>query len=217
MRNRATATDRLSLMSLFVLVFLAATSTLHATIHVIGFGGSIGNAYSPSSLSVSVGDTVRWQGNFSFHPLSSVTVPPGAQTWHNDSGTTFDYVVKVAGSYTYQCDVHEPSMAGSITASVTSVTDRQEGLQQVSFRLEQNYPNPFNPSTSIRYGLPHNSQVSVVVYNTLGQLVATLVQGDQEAGYHEVRFDASGLSSGVYIYRLSAGQLVQARKLMLLR
>jgi hypothetical protein len=83
--------------------------------------------------------------------------------------------------------------------------------------LKQNYPNPFNPSTTIRYGLPHKSQVSLIVYNTLGQLVSQLVSGEQEAGYHEVRFDASYLSSGMYFYRLQAGDFVQARKLLLLR
>jgi hypothetical protein len=86
----------------------------------------------------------------------------------------------------------------------------------ITFALEQNYPNPFNPTTTITYGLPHRSQVSLMVYNTLGQQVAQLVSGEQEAGYHEVRFDASGLSSGVYFYRLIAGEFVQTRKLLLL-
>jgi hypothetical protein len=79
------------------------------------------------------------------------------------------------------------------------------------------YPNPFNPTTKICYGLPHKSQVSLVVYNTLGQQIAQIVNGEQEPGYHDVRFDASGLSSGVYFYRLQAGTYVETRKLLLLR
>ncbi len=95
------------------------------------------------------------------------------------------------------------------------------------YRLEQNYPNPFNPVTTIRYGLPLRSAVRLTVYNVVGQEIATLVQEEQEAGYHEARFDGSGLASGVYIYRLQArslrpaeggtGTFVQSRKLLLLR
>ena len=70
-----------------------------------------------------------------------------------------------------------------------------------------NYPNPFNPSTTIRFGLPLKSQVTLTVFNTLGEQVAQLVNGEMEAGYHEVKFDGTGLSSGVYFYRIQAGRL----------
>jgi hypothetical protein len=99
---------------------------------------------------------------------------------------------------------------------VTSVSTTGDNLPS-TYSLAQNYPNPFNPSTTINYGLPHKSSVSLAVYNTLGQRVALLVLGDQEAGYHEVRFDASGLSSGVYFYRLQAGDFVATKKLILLK
>ena len=92
-----------------------------------------------------------------------------------------------------------------------------EAAVPAEFALHQNYPNPFNPSTTIRYGLASRSQVTLTVFNTLGQQVATLVQGEQEAGYHEVQFDGSGLASGVYLYRLQAGDFVQSLKLTLLR
>jgi len=103
-----------------------------------------------------------------------------------------------------------------LSEMTTSVSFSSSQLP-VAFDLKQNYPNPFNPSTTIRYGLPHKSAVQLTVFNTLGQQVATLVQGDQEAGYHEVRFDASGLSSGVYFYRLQAGDFTQTKRLMLLK
>ncbi len=86
-----------------------------------------------------------------------------------------------------------------------------------AFQLDQNYPNPFNPSTMIRYGLPHRSTVRLTILNLLGQSVALLQNGEQGAGYHELRFDGSGLSSGVYFYRLQAGNFVQTRKLLLLQ
>jgi mannose/cellobiose epimerase-like protein (N-acyl-D-glucosamine 2-epimerase family) len=98
------------------------------------------------------------------------------------------------------------------------------------FELCQNYPNPFNPSTTIRYGFPGSSHVTLTVFNTLGQRVAVLQEGEKEAGYHEVVFDASGLASGVYLYRLQvrpldaaigrdskrgATEFVQTRRLLL--
>jgi hypothetical protein len=84
-------------------------------------------------------------------------------------------------------------------------------------RLFQNYPNPFNPSSVIKYGLPATAMVSLEVYNVLGQRVATLVNGVQQAGYHEVVFENSTLCSGVYFYRLSANNLTITKKMMVVR
>jgi hypothetical protein len=86
-----------------------------------------------------------------------------------------------------------------------------------TYVLDQNYPNPFNPSTTIRYGLPERSHVTISVYNTLGQQVAQLVNNAFEAGYYDVNFDASSLPTGVYFYRMQAGRFVETRKLLLVR
>jgi hypothetical protein len=93
---------------------------------------------------------------------------------------------------------------------------RGQGLP-ISVALFQNYPNPFNPSTTIRYALPIRAQVTLSVFNTLGQQVAVLVNENQEAGYHDVRFDGSGVASGVYFYRLRAGDYLSTRKFVILR
>ena len=85
------------------------------------------------------------------------------------------------------------------------------------FEIGQNFPNPFNPSTTIRYGMPIKSHVTLAVFNTLGQQVASLVNETQEAGYHEVRFDGTTLASGVYFYRIQAGSFVQTKRLIYLR
>jgi hypothetical protein len=85
------------------------------------------------------------------------------------------------------------------------------------YDLAQNFPNPFNPSTVIRYAIPVKSHVLLTVHNLLGQVVSTIVNGEQEAGFHEVKFEALSLASGVYLYRLEAGKFVQTRKLTLIR
>lgn len=85
------------------------------------------------------------------------------------------------------------------------------------YALEQNYPNPFNPVTVIKYSIPVDGQVNLIVYNMLGEKVATLVNQVQKAGRHEINFDASQLSSGVYFYKIEAGSFSSVKKMMLLK
>ncbi len=85
-----------------------------------------------------------------------------------------------------------------------------------NFGLKNNYPNPFNPTTNIRFQLPEASHVQVSVYNAVGQKVATLVDRPMNAGTHSVVFNAGGLTSGVYIYRLEAGEFRESGKMLLL-
>ena len=83
--------------------------------------------------------------------------------------------------------------------------------------LDQNYPNPFNPTTVIRYALPQPGSVTLSVFTPAGAQVAVLVRGERDAGSHQVTFDATGLCSGIYFYRLVAGGMVQTGKLLLLK
>ncbi len=102
-------------------------------------------------------------------------------------------------------------------SAATSGDELPSSDEPYTFTLEQNYPNPFNPSTTIRYALPDRAHVTLSVYNTLGQQVASLVDAVQEPGEHSVRFDGSGLASGVYFYRLRAGEYVTTKRLVLVR
>ncbi len=98
--------------------------------------------------------------------------------------------------------------------SVKLVSDGQLPKQ---FALAQNFPNPFNPSTTIRYDLPKDSRVSLKLFDILGQEVAALVNEEQKAGYKSFVWNSNSVASGVYLYRLQAGDFVQTRKLLLLK
>jgi hypothetical protein len=85
------------------------------------------------------------------------------------------------------------------------------------FRLSQNYPNPFNPTTTIEYQIPKASFVTIKVYDALGKEVVTLVNEEKPAGIHEVNFEPKDLTSGLYLYKISAGGYEQTRKMLLLK
>ncbi|MCF8260649.1 MAG: carbohydrate binding domain-containing protein [Melioribacteraceae bacterium] len=139
------------------------------------------------------------------------------------------------GPYTFVCEVDDPKVMfkfiiGGNTIpmfldavkviekkTVTSVAEENKSIP-LEFTLEQNYPNPFNPSTNIGYTLKENTNVELNVFNLLGEKVASIVNAEQEAGYHQVRFDASNLSAGIYFYRIStSGGFIQTKKLMLVK
>ncbi|HEX5133401.1 MAG TPA: T9SS type A sorting domain-containing protein, partial [Candidatus Krumholzibacteria bacterium] len=116
---------------------------------------------------------------------------------------------------------HHPSAATMAQAQPSGsddggTTPATKGLP-TAFALGQNAPNPFNPTTQIRFALPAQSRVLLVVYNVAGQKVATLIDDTAPAGYHTVELDATGLASGVYFYRLDAGSFSQTRKMVLLK
>ncbi len=135
-----------------------------------------------------------------------------------DSGLTEKDVTSLGCSET---DLFAGTVVGGIwrrrLSEMVTSANRPSGGLPVRFSLFQNFPNPFNPSTVIRYGLPVRSPVRLDVFNALGQQVRTLVEGEQEAGYHEVTFDATGLSSGVYFYRLQPGDFTRTLRSLLLR
>lgn len=98
----------------------------------------------------------------------------------------------------------------------TSV-DQDNDRLPTGFTLAENYPNPFNASTIIHYGLPVTSNVTIEIYDILGRRVKTLVNEEQQAGYHQVTWDASELSSGLYFYRIQAGDYAETKKMLLLK
>ncbi len=103
-----------------------------------------------------------------------------------------------------------------VSRSLTSSNDGKENIPG-SFQLKQNYPNPFNPVTVIEYELPIQSDIKIEVFDILGRLVVTLVDGRKSAGYHSVQLDARNFSSGAYFYRIKAGDFVQIKSMMLIK
>ncbi len=87
----------------------------------------------------------------------------------------------------------------------------------IEFALHQNYPNPFNPSATINYQIPELSNVTLKVYDVLGNVIETLVNEEKQSGIYNVEFDATGLSSGIYLYRLQAGNFIESKKMLLLK
>ena len=116
--------------------------------------------------------------------------------------------IDLNGSIHFVEPVRAEAAAGNVAAG---------GSAPPEFALLQNHPNPFNPSTTIRFDLASDRDVSLKVYNALGQVVSELVSGHRPAGRYSIVWDASGIASGVYFYRLEAGSFVQTKKLIVLR
>lgn len=162
--------------------------------------------------------------------------PPGEFDWlesDNDHGTIpeeFSWDITITCSagdhpdgrywgiinlYTNDPDSVHVDIPVVMNVGVTSVGEVE--TIALSHSLKQNYPNPFNPATEIRYNLPERANVRLEIYNLSGQRLETLVNEPQEAGVHWVTWDASGYSSGVYFYKLTAGDRVSAKRMTLLR
>jgi len=211
---------KLSLMIL-VIFFTALAGDSYSRIIQISAGdfsftpGVVENAF--------VGDTIKWTRTSGSHTTTCdgqqfTSRPAGAPPWNaalTSASPTFTYVIEVAGTYDYICIPHAPSMAGTIIASTSGITQLTELVS--TYELSQNYPNPFNPVTKIRFSIPASSEVTLKIYNNIGQEVATLVDERLNAASYEVDWSASDFNSGVYYYKIIAADFVQVKKMTLLK
>lgn len=177
-------------------------------------------AFTPQNEFAETGDTIKWVWVSGFHTTTSTAIPAGAVSWDaiiDPSNLTFIYVPVVAGTYNYVCTPHAGmGMTGTISVSPKTGIKEISGLAN-TFALSQNYPNPFNPATQIRFSIPAAGFVNLSVFDFSGRKVAELVNGTNPAGEFSVDFNATGLSSGVYFYRLTAGNFTEVKKMTLLK
>jgi hypothetical protein len=115
----------------------------------------------------------------------------------------------VAGTSSY-------SAVRSFTTGVASAVEQLDGAVPREYALSQNYPNPFNPATTIQFALPKSSYVSLKVYDALGREITMLVSQQLNPGYFTIRWNAN-VSSGIYFYRLQAGNYVATKKMILIK
>lgn len=137
----------------------------------------------------------------------------------NGNGTTtetrsYSFVDKNLNAGTYSYRLKQIDFDGTFEYSNVIEVDVSSPQQ---FELSQNYPNPFNPATTISYTIPQSSFVTLKVYDIIGNEVATLVNENKEAGRYNVNFDASNLSSGIYLYSITAGNFTEVRKMTLIK
>ena len=173
-------------------------------------------SFNPQSVTITVGDIVKWTNNSGTHNVranddSFFSGPAAPAPWE------FTHTFNAVGDFPYYCEPHQGmGMTGTIIVQEpVSVPDDE--LITEEFELKQNYPNPFNPSTSIQYAISSRQFVTLKVYNILGDEIATLVNEEKPSGVYDVKFDAAGLSSGMYIYKLQAGSFVETKKMIMLK
>ncbi len=155
------------------------------------FTNTSGGSWTPFYISLSAYSDNEAQIAFTFHSYPHFYYGDVSSGWYIDDVKITPYIVGVKNNFENKIPTH--------------------------FQISQNYPNPFNPTTKIKFEIPKSSFVTLKVYDILGREVAKLVNQGKSAGSYEINFDASELTSGIYFYRIQAGNFAQTRKMMLLK
>jgi len=206
---------------LLAVIFAGLTSVSGATVHQINifdFG------FNPTSKTITEGDTVRWT-NTGPSTHTSTSDQGSLDPWNSGNLSTnqsYQRQFNVVGIFGYHCTPHS-FMTGTIEVDqATGVDDPSGPIVPLSFKIDQNYPNPFNAATTIQYQLPKAGEVRLTIYNLLGQIVKVFQPGRQAAGSYTISWDGkdrkgSQVGSGIYLYRLEAGEFSQFRKMTLIK
>ncbi len=165
-----------------------------------------------------IGDTLESKVyNTAF--IDTNSIPPDT-SWGPMVDGTSKFVTKGIGITVNDQGFNQGSFKGAIINGVTigTLTDVKFNTSILSpIELKQNYPNPFNPTTNISYKIPNSNEVKIIIYNSLGQIVKTLVNEFQKRGSYKIQFDGSNLSSGIYFYQIKTDNYQNVKKMLLLK
>ncbi len=206
-----------SYFGISLLALLAFAGTANAKTWTIMFTNFF---YSDSSLTVNVGDTMVWSGDFGSHPLTLVTSPPGAATFshvlNGNSGANFQYIVTATGTYHYHCDNHfTPPL--NMTGSFTAVASGVAIPLQSAMSMQPVYPNPAQSMAMVDFTLASPAHVTLRIYDAAGTLTQTPTDENMDAGPHMLMIDTKQLASGSYQYVLQAGDAVLQRSAIVVK
>jgi plastocyanin len=188
---------------LSILFFLSLSAS--ATVHVVNVSSF---QFSPSSLSVAVGDTIEWVWVNGSHTTTSTNIPAGAQSWNSTISpnvTSFQYIVTTPGTYAYRCTPHSLSMTGTFTATSTGLMNVT--TPELSLRLNA------EKQLTLSLQLPRSVNVNFVILDVLGRTVAAENPNTQSAGMQQYIVNVADLNAGYYFVRLTAGEKVLTRRI----
>ncbi|MFA5403776.1 MAG: T9SS type A sorting domain-containing protein [Ignavibacteria bacterium] len=201
---------------LIILITFFASTFSFATTRTIAVQNF---SFSPDNLNAFVGDTIVWQWVSGTHTTTSTTIPPTASVWDQPISSidiSYSYIITVPGTYNYKCTPHESmGMVGVINAQISSIT-KNENIT-LTYKLNQNYPNPFNPMTNISFSIPKSEFVKITVYNEIGREIETVLSENLNVGSYTINYNASKLSSGIYFYKINAGDFKETKRMLLIK
>jgi carboxypeptidase T len=175
--------------------------------------------YDFCKVEVSKDNGLSWQQVASYHgTLSTWTQQTFDISSYANGTTSLKVRFRLTSDGSLQYDgwyVDDVVITTYCTGTITGVNGNN-GIP-LTYKLEQNFPNPFNPATTIKYQLAKDTKVKLTVYDVLGRMVSTLVNANKPAGSYEMKFDASNFASGLYFYKLEAGDYTEVKKMMLVK
>jgi hypothetical protein len=186
--------------------------------------------YAPTNLALQITAsneiTLTWKDNSTINEgyvieskQSSDTSFTVLDTLKGSGNEYVDKNVEQGQSYSYRIKAYKDTLESAYSDVASLLVGVNEGSIELpkEYSISQNYPNPFNPITKIKFALPQNAMTKIIIYDLLGREVQTLINNELRAGYHEINFDGGNFHSGVYFYRIQAGNFIQTKKMILMK